>query len=173
VVRLSRMPRVFEILIRTRNNQVRSVETFLESVDAFEQGQPGVLDDLFGCLSGRDIAARDPLHHRRVVVDERCEHPLVAGSQGRDKLVLGVVHDRHRPHRSGERLIAAGAANTVPGSVRAADIKGVRRPVAGSLTPNLTRRGQGPFPLPIAVTAQRSRAPKGVRKNSLRKGMSS
>jgi hypothetical protein len=68
----------------------------LEAVDALEQGQPGVLDDVLGDLAIGDMGAGDREHRRAVPVDEIDESALVTCPQRVDYLVVDGGHQA--PH---------------------------------------------------------------------------
>ena len=80
-----------------RNSHVRNDDRALESIQATEQAQPGVLRDLFGHGRAAHVAAGEPDHRRVMAVDQAREGLLVAGPQAPQQLAFIGVERRTVP----------------------------------------------------------------------------
>jgi hypothetical protein len=60
----------------------------LEAVEALQDAEPCLLDDLLGDGAARDVVAGDGEHRRVVALDQRLEGALVPGAQALEQLLL-------------------------------------------------------------------------------------
>ena len=112
-VRLSRTPRVFAMLIRTRNSQVRRLERPSKPSMPFEQREPGVLHDVLGDLARRHVAAGDAR-----------ASPGCTGRRGRRRRARHLPAARRRVRRRVWSSLAPGAhrSDGVHGRTEGADV---------------------------------------------------